>query len=174
MTREGCIEKGTYFCIQAIIDRTLSFRHVRLRMTYVIYNLKIMSTTLLGQERLKMLRCALHFHQFCSQTCCRMILFGCKESKQPVSVSENVSDSQLETGRSSTSPVENKNSPEIPKFPTKSSAFQAPHEIKNATSIIIRKVKHITQLQVQFFIRQTLSIWLTQSPQSNFGFWILI
>ena len=62
------------------------------------------------------------------------------------SVSENVSGLWLEIGRSSTRPVKNivKNSPEIPKFPTKPSAIQVPHKIKNATFIAIRKVKHIT------------------------------
>ena len=65
--------------------------------------LDIMSTTFLGRERSKMLRCIL----FCSgQTRCRMILLGSEESKQPVSVNENVSGSQLKTGRSSTRPVE--------------------------------------------------------------------
>ena len=117
--------------------------------------LEIMSTTFLGRKRLKVLRCV----GFCSQTGCRMILLGCEEPKQPVTVSENVSGSQMETGRSSTRLVEDivKNSPEIPKFPSKPSAFQVPHKIKNATSIAIRKVKNITQQQVQCIIRQRLS-----------------
>ena len=37
--RKGCNERRTYFCIQAIIDRTHSFRHIRLRIKYMIHNL---------------------------------------------------------------------------------------------------------------------------------------
>ena len=112
--------------------------------------LDIVSTTFLGRERSKMLRCVL----FCSgQTRCRMILLGSEESKQPVSVNENISGSQLKTGRSSVRPVERTHL----KFPTKSTAFQVSYKTKNATFIVIRKVKHITQQQIQHFIRQMLS-----------------